>query len=84
MVLCGLWHPLDPDLVVTGSGDSTVRVWRVSAQSEGQPPVKKKAKSYHGVSQALPDKSFDVSEQRTEKASLTLAGRSLFRPPPGK
>lgn len=44
-VMSGLWSPLDPDLVMTGSADGTVQCWRMSKQTTTRPSDKKKSKN---------------------------------------
>lgn len=29
-VLCCMWSPLDPDFIITGSADFTIRIWKVA------------------------------------------------------
>jgi WD40 repeat protein len=36
-VYCCMWCPFDPDLVITGSADCTLRMWKVSGQSHALP-----------------------------------------------
>ena len=36
-VYCCLWCPFDPDLVITGSSDCTLRLWRISSHSLALP-----------------------------------------------
>lgn len=44
-VMSGLWSPLDPDLIITGSADGTVQCWRMSIQTTTRPSDKKKSKN---------------------------------------
>ena len=36
-LVCGLWSPSDPDVVITGADDFTVRAWKVSEQKDTLP-----------------------------------------------
>ncbi|KAJ9592049.1 hypothetical protein L9F63_001428, partial [Diploptera punctata] len=43
-VYCCAWSPLDPDLVITGATDFTLRVWKISKQTQTLPSEIKKMK----------------------------------------
>lgn len=43
-VFCCMWSPLDPDLIITGSTDFTLRIWRLSDQKPREITNVKKAR----------------------------------------
>uniref|UniRef100_A0A8D8S5D8 Gem-associated protein 5 n=1 Tax=Cacopsylla melanoneura TaxID=428564 RepID=A0A8D8S5D8_9HEMI len=63
-VMTGLWSPLDPDLVMTGSADGTVHCWRMSKQTTTRPSDKKKT-TKNEIDAALVATSDVTSEELT-------------------
>lgn len=57
-VMCCMWSPLDPDYVITGSADSTVRIWKVSnnpPQEKVHTKVQKKSKRQQSKANKIAD-----------------------------
>ncbi|KAI5711468.1 hypothetical protein M8J75_000584 [Diaphorina citri] len=83
-VMSGLWSPLDPDLIITGSGDGTVQCWRMSKQTTTRPSDKKKVKN---IPESAPVATSDVTseeitseykEPSKSKGNHTRKAKSVF------
>lgn len=68
-----MWSPLDPDFILTGSADFTVRIWRVSEQAVRLPienPTKPKKvrtkKNKHKVEKKTVDQASDLEEENVD------------------
>lgn len=62
-----MWSPLDPNCIITGSADFTVRIWRVNCNDAVLPPetADKKSSKKNKKKQNRGNKVTDVSAENT-------------------
>ncbi|XP_039280027.1 gem-associated protein 5 isoform X2 [Nilaparvata lugens] len=66
-VLTAVWSPLDPDVIISGSADNTLRVWRLSEQTDKRPSEKRKTKINNRLKKmANVPEAVDVTKERSE------------------
>lgn len=64
-VLTAVWSPLDPDIIISGSADNTLRAWRVSEQTDQRPSEKRKTKINNRLKKmANVPEAVDVTKER--------------------
>lgn len=82
-VFCCMWSPLDPDFIITGSADFTVKIWKLSDHEAVMPTISKKVRTKkkkhqiekssktEGEEEALKMKQSDSQNSIHEKKNAT-------------